>query len=126
MRKQENKKILAAVSDLFFSVKITDAAKRAGMPLEFVKEEKELLAKAQEKPTLIIFDLNFETIQPLKLISAIKGDPHLKQISLLGYVSHVQGELKQQAHEAGCDVVLARSAFSQNLQQILKRHSGSV
>ena len=43
---------------------------------------------------------------------------------MIGYVSHVQGELKQAAHEAGCDMVLARSAFSQNLPQILKRHSG--
>ena len=39
-------------------------------------------------------------------------------------MSHVQGELKQQAQEAGCDMVLARSAFSQNLPVILKRHSG--
>jgi hypothetical protein len=36
----------------------------------------------------------------------------------------VQGELKQQAQEAGCDMVLARSAFSQNLPVILKRHAG--
>jgi hypothetical protein len=38
----------------------------------------------------------------------------------------VQGELKQKAHETGCDMVLARSAFSQNLQQIMKRHSGAL
>jgi hypothetical protein len=38
----------------------------------------------------------------------------------------VQGELKQQAQEAGANIVMARSAFSQNLQQILKRHSGVV
>jgi hypothetical protein len=36
----------------------------------------------------------------------------------------VQVELKQQAQEAGCDMVMARSAFSQNLPQIFKRHSG--
>jgi hypothetical protein len=38
----------------------------------------------------------------------------------------VQVELKQSAQEAGCDMVLARSAFSQNLTQIFKRHSGVV
>jgi hypothetical protein len=37
----------------------------------------------------------------------------------------VQGELKQRAHEAGADMVMARSAFSTNLPQILKRHAGS-
>ena len=56
----------------------------------------------------------------------MKSDPELNRISLIGYVSHVQGELKQSAHEAGCDIVMARSAFSQNLPNILKRHSGAL
>jgi len=124
MQKQESKKVLAAVSDLFFTVKINDAAKRAGMAVEFVKDEKEVLARAKSKPALIIFDLNFEGVQPLKTIGKLKSSSELKQINLIGFVSHVQGELKQKAHEAGCDMVLARSAFSQNLPFILKRHSG--
>jgi len=118
------KKVLAVVSDLFFSVKLTDAAKRSGLALEFVKEPKEVLAKAQEKPSLIIFDLNMEAAQPLKLISKLKAKSETKGISLIGYLSHIQAELKQQAQDAGCDMVLARSAFSQNLPQIFKRHSG--
>ena len=124
MHRQGNKKVLAVVSDLFFSVKINDAAKRAGMSVEFIKDEHEVLAKAHAHPTLIILDLNFESVNPLEIIAKLKGNAELKDISVIGYLSHVQGELKQKAHETGCDMVLARSAFSQNLQQILKRHSG--
>src|SRR5260370_443109 len=43
-------------------------------------------------------------------------------ISSVGFVSHVQGDLKMKAQEAGCDVVMPRSAFSQNLPSILRRH----
>jgi len=118
------KRVLAVVNDLFFSVKLTDAAKRAGLALEFVKEPKDVMEKAQDKPSLIIFDLNFETVEPLKLIARLKGKPETKGISLIGYLSHIQAELKVQAQDAGCDMVLARSAFSQNLPQIFKRHSG--
>jgi CheY-like chemotaxis protein len=125
MQKLNNKKLLAAVDDLFFTVKIADAAKRAGMVVEFVKSQADLFAKASDLPSLVIFDLNFGGIQPLKAISQMKADDRLKAISLIGYVSHVQADLKQQAQESGCDMVLARSAFSQNLAQILKRHSGS-
>jgi len=121
-----NKKILAVVSDLFFSVKINDAAKRAGLSVEFVKDEHEVLNKAKAKPTLIIFDLNFESANPLDIITKLKGSAELRDISVIGYLSHVQGELKQKAHETGCDMVLARSAFSQNLPQILKRHAGVI
>ncbi|MGA2214581.1 MAG: response regulator [Bryobacteraceae bacterium] len=121
------KKILAVVEDLMFTVKIADAAKRAGLEVEFVKSERDVIEKAtHEKPLLIILDLNFEAVQPLQLISRMKSDGEMKQISVIGYLSHVQGELKQQAQEAGANIVMARSAFSQNLQQILKRHSGVV
>ena len=124
MHRQGNKKVLAVVSDLFFSVKINDAAKRAGMSVEFVKDEHEVLTRAKAQPTLIILDLNFESANPLDIITKLKSSAELKNISLIGYLSHVQGELKQKAHETGCDMVLARSAFSQNLPQILKRHAG--
>jgi len=128
MQKREPNRVLAAVSNLFFSVKLTEAAKRAGLALEFVTEPKELLEKAvsAQKPSLIVFDLNFEALQPLKLIGKLKAKAETKGISLIGYLSHVQVELKQQAQEAGCDMVLARSAFSQNLPVIFKRHSSSV
>lgn len=124
MPNQEAKRVLAVLSDLFFSVKLTDAAKRSGLALEFVKEPKDVMEKAQLKPSLIIFDLNYDPEQALKLITKLKSKPETKGISLIGFLSHVQGELKQQAQDAGCDMVMARSAFSQNLPQIFKRHSG--
>ena len=127
MQKHGKKKILAVVEDLLFTVKISDAAKRAGLEVEFVKSERDVIEKAtSEKPLLIILDLNFSAVQPLKLISKLKSNGEMKQISVIGYLSHVQGELKQQAQEAGANIVMARSAFSQNLPQILKRHSGVV
>ena len=125
MQNQEPKKVLGVLSDLFFSVKITDAAKRAGLALEFVKDPKAVLDKAAAgKPSLIIFDLNFESAGPLKLIEELKENPETKSISLIGYLSHIQGELKMAAQGAGCDMVMARSAFSQNMALIFKRHAG--
>jgi len=127
MHKREKKKILAVVEDLLFTVKISDAAKRSGLEVEFVKSARDVIEKAKhEKPLLIILDLNFAAVDPLALITKLKGDGDLKQISVIGYLSHVQGELKQQAQDAGANIVMARSAFSQNLQQILKRHAGVV
>ena len=114
------------MTDLFFSVKLTDAAKRCGLALEFVKDADEVLEKAKDKPTLIVFDLNFDSVEPVKLIAQLKSQPETKGVSLIGYLSHIQGELKLSAQDAGCDMVMARSAFSQNLTQIFKRHSGSI
>jgi len=119
----ESKKVLAVLEDLFFTVKINESAKRAGLGITFVKSEHDVLEQAKNHPALIILDLNFAGIEPLKLIQKLKADEQTKGINLLAYVSHVQGDLKLQAQEAGCNMVLARSAFSQNLPQILKRHA---
>jgi|SRR5947209_13357117 len=124
MPKQGSRQVLAVVSDLFFSVKLSEAAKRNGLALEFVKESNEVLEKAKTKPSLIVLDLNFDSVNPLDLITKLKGNSETQNISLIGYLSHVQGELKVRAQEAGCDMVLARSALSQNMLQIFKRHAG--
>lgn len=126
MPNREPKRVLAVVNDLFFSVKISDAAKRSGLELEFVKDSAQVIEKAKAKPSLIILDLNFDAVAPLDLIGSLKQASDTRGISLIGYLSHIQGELKIQAQEAGCDMVLARSAFSQNMSQIFKRHSGTL
>ena len=59
--------------------------------------------------------------KPLTLIPRIKSK--LKRgTSVIGFLSHLQGDLKAKAMEAGCDMVMPRSAFSQNLPNLLRRH----
>jgi PleD family two-component response regulator len=118
----QSKKILAVLDDLMFTVKIHDLAKRGAMAVEFLKSEIDVLLKAKEKPALIIIDLNAHSVNAVRLIQALKAEAETKSISIIAYVSHIQAELKQKAQEAGCDVVLARSAFSTNLPGLLKRH----
>lgn len=118
------KKVLAVIEDLFFTVKINESAKHAGLPVEFVRSEIDALERAKFQPSVIVIDLNCASIDPVRLIGELKASAELKGIPLLGFVSHVQGELKQKAQEAGCNMVLARSAFSQNMQQIFRRYAG--
>ncbi len=125
MQKQARKKVLALVEDLFFTVKISDAVRRAGLDVEFVKTEHDLFEKAKEKPALIVIDMNINGIAPVATIAKLKASAELKAISVIGYLSHIQGELKQQAQDAGANMVMARSAFSTNFPQILRRHAGS-
>ena len=122
MPSPENKKVLAVVEDLLFTVKIADAAKRNGLQTQFVKNESDALAAASQDPILIILDLNANSVDAVDLIAKLKS---ATKTPVMAFVSHVQGELKQRAHEAGADIVMARSAFSTNLPQILKRHAGS-
>ncbi|HEY6989108.1 MAG TPA: response regulator [Bryobacteraceae bacterium] len=115
----QTKKIIAVLSDLMFTVKIQDAAKRAGVETVFVTSQEDALARARENPALVILDLNDAKAQPLDLIRKLKNDDATAKIPLLGFVSHVAADLIQAARNNGCDKVMARSAFSQNLPAIL-------
>jgi CheY-like chemotaxis protein len=117
------KKIVAVVSDLMFTVKIQEAAKRAGVESVFVKSESEAFAQAKQHPAVIILDLNNSTLNPLDVIAKLKNDEATSQVKLLGFVSHVQADVKEAAEKKGCDVVMPRSAFSHNLAAILKRYA---
>jgi CheY-like chemotaxis protein len=118
-------RIFAFIEDLFFLAKIQETARKLNVKVEFVKTDKDLMEKmhqnGEEKPSLIIFDLNNNNVKPLTLIPKLKSKLK-KGTSIIGFLSHVQGDLKQKAHEVGCDMVLPRSAFSQNLPQLLRRH----
>jgi len=118
-------RIFAFVEDLFFLAKIQETARKINVKVEFVKTEKDLHEKigqnGDDKPSLIIFDLNNAGAKPLSTIPKLKSKLK-KATNIIGFVSHVQGDLKMKAQEAGCDMVLPRSAFSQNLAQLLRRH----
>lgn len=120
-----SKPIFAFVDDLFFLAKIQETARKLNVKVAFVKPEKETLetiTSAETKPSLIIFDLNSVSAKPLTTIPKLKSKLK-KGTNIIGFLSHLQGDLKLKAQEAGCDMVLPRSAFSQNLPQLLRRHA---
>ncbi|HWF46164.1 MAG TPA: response regulator [Bryobacteraceae bacterium] len=119
----QKKKVVAVLSDLMFTVKIQEAAKRAGFEVVFVKSREDAVEQAKKNPAVIILDLNMTGADPLEVIRTLKADRETSGVSLLGYVSHVQVDLKHAAQETGCDMVIARSAFSQNLPTILRRYA---
>ena len=112
--------ILCVVDDLIFSIKISTAAKALAVPVFFERSPDMVLPRIRERqPSLVIFDLNSATLRPLDVIAQMKADPELRGIRTLGYVSHVQTDVISAARNAGIDEVLARSAFSERLGQIL-------
>jgi D-sedoheptulose 7-phosphate isomerase len=119
---EQEQKILAVMSDLFFLVKINDAAKKFGRSAEFVKDPELAMQKARLTPPLIILDLNCDAANPLALIRRLKSDSQTAAVPIVGFVSHVQTQLRQSAEAAGCDLVVARSTFSQDLASILERY----
>jgi len=113
------------IEELFFQAKIQETAKKLGVKVSFIKNEKDAVTALtdgeENKPALIVFDLNNANAKPLTLIPKLKTKLK-RSASIVGFLSHLQGDLKAKAVEAGCDVVMPRAAFSQNLPNLLRRY----
>ncbi|SNS26953.1 CheY chemotaxis protein or a CheY-like REC (receiver) domain [Granulicella rosea] len=126
IREDAPTKIYFFIEDLFFLAKISETARKLGVKVGFAKNEKEQIAaltsaSEEERPGLIVFDLNNANAKPLTLIPKLKAKLK-KSTSIIGFLSHLQGDLKAKAVEAGCDTVMPRAAFSQNLPNLLRRY----
>lgn len=114
------------VEDLFVAAKVQETARKLGVKVAFIKNDKDAIAELTSgeepnRPTLIVFDLNNANAKPLTLIPKLKAKLK-RSASIVGFLSTIQGDLKAKAVEAGCDSVMPKAAFSQNLPNLLRRY----
>ena len=108
------------IDDLFFQAKCHQTAKLTGVTLETVTTGEQFVKSAAANPAaLLIVDLNarqgaLEAVETL----GKSGDPGNPR-RVIAFLSHVQTDLAQKARAAGCQEVMPRSQFTQNLAAIL-------
>jgi len=109
-------RVVALMDDLFFQMKVAETAKHLGLELKVATNGDALLGLLEPSPNLVIVDLNARS-QPLAAIERLCAAQ--KDLRVIGFLSHVQRDLAAQAEAAGCNEVMPRSAFTQNLAAIL-------
>jgi DNA-binding NarL/FixJ family response regulator len=109
-------RVVALMDDLFFQMKLAETAKHLGVEVKVAANSDALLALLEPAPKLIIVDLNARS-QPIQAIQRVRAEKN--GVRVIGFLSHVQTELATQAQAAGCDEVMPRSKFTQNLAAIV-------
>ena len=112
--------ILAVVDDLFFLSKIQQTAANVGIEVRPAQPGDLEGLIAQVVPKGLIIDLNHRSGKALEVLRYLKSGVTTKDIPVVGFVSHVQSEVIAAARDAGCDRVLARSAFTAQLPALLR------
>ena len=107
--------VIAVVPDLFFATRIAATAKAAGVALELVPPAGVETRLGRGGASLVLLDLHAP--HAVALIAACKraapGTP------LVGFYSHVETALAQDALAAGADAALPRSRFVAKLAALL-------
>ena len=109
-------RVVALMDDLFFQMKIAETAKHLGLEFKVATNADALMGLLNPAPKLLIVDLNARS-QPLAAIQRLRAEKN--GVRIIAFLSHVQRELAEQAQAAGCDEVMPRSSFTQNLAAIL-------
>ena len=132
---------IVLIDDLFFQAKLFETAKLTGITLEIAATGEQLLKAAAANPeALVIVDLNarqgaLDAVEQLCKASraassgvacGLSLEPEMKSNAsghprrVIAFLSHVQTELAERARAAGCQEVMPRSKFTQNLADILR------
>ena len=108
--------VLALVADVLFRTKVEAAARQARVPLLSVSDAAQAVARLEGAlPELVLIDLSL----PNAVDDARALRAHAPRARLVAFGSHVDAERLAQAREAGCDAVLARSAFVRALPALI-------
>ena len=146
MTGKEKPHILGFLADLIFLTRIESVVEKLGYALEIVESADELTVRdtqtpehdlgealhghegalieriTQQRPGLIIIDLNNNQVPWAAWIARIKSAPATRRIPILAFGSHREVTTLNQAREAGADAVLARSRFTSEMAGLIQKY----
>ena len=105
------------VPDLFFATKIASTARMSGVELELVPGARAAARMAQAPAALAILDLHAK--DAMSVVTALKAAA--PTVPVVGFFSHVEIAVRNQALAAGADAALPRSLFVTKLAALLSR-----
>ena len=109
--------LVVAVGDaLIFQARIWETAKALGVEVRFAKDAAGAEAHWAQAGVGLV-DLSLASADPLDVVRRLRAQR--PEVPIVGYGSHVETALLNQAREAGCTTVLPRSAFVQQLPRLL-------
>lgn len=119
---------IALIDDLFFLAKVRETAKHVGVTIETASTGTAFVSAALASPqALLLVDLNarqgaIEAVERLCGANGGAGKPggQSNPRRVIAFLSHVQTDLAERARAAGCQEVMPRSKFTQNLAEILR------
>ena len=112
---------LLLCDDLMFTSRITGTARALSLTVKPARSVADLEALAgQQKPRCVIIDLGHPGLNIGGLVRRFRPDG-AGQPFIVAYGSHVDSAGLQAARAAGCDVVLPRSKFADELPTALPR-----
>lgn len=106
--------IIALVDDLMFLSRIREAA-GVGAEIKTVRNASALIEACRAGHALVLADLDSERLRSADAIRALRADPAGGAVTVIGFFSHVNTAIADEAKAAGATRVMPRGAFVREL-----------
>jgi CheY-like chemotaxis protein len=117
----QQRPILALVTDLFFTLKIGDTAKSVGLPVQFARSAEEFLDRFREtRPALVIADLTLDGVDVAALLEQLTPAAHRGIVPILGYTTHADWKRTGPLHDK-CTKVVTKDTLSRRLAELIQQ-----
>jgi CheY-like chemotaxis protein len=115
--------IIVVVTELLFQEAIELAVTGENSECLVISDDETLQAALQEtNPEVILMDIGLSTLDGPSLVQKLKQNPSTRAIPLVVFGNQLRADLMQDAQEAGADLVLPKSAFREQLPEIIRHY----
>jgi CheY-like chemotaxis protein len=114
------KRIIAVVDDLMFQSRLVDQARALGYETRVADTPAALEAELAEGGGLVVVDLHARGVDWREAVARAKAAGLL----VLAFGRHTEAALLREAREVGCDRVVPRSTFVEELASLLAELAG--
>jgi DNA-binding NarL/FixJ family response regulator len=110
--------------DLFLSVKILEAAERAGHTVQRIDRQEDWLAARPAEWDVVLIEAASTRLPWPDWVAALKALPRPPR--LIAFGNHTRLDLRDRAYAAGVDVYVANSQVASALADVLARYGGGA
>jgi CheY-like chemotaxis protein len=111
--------VVALVDDLLFLSRIREAARKTGVEVRSVRDAKGLAEAVRDGGRLVLVDADSSRLPWEQALRELRSEPDPAAPRAVAFLSHVHAQRAEAARAAGCERVLARSAFVKELPRLL-------
>ena len=109
-------RVVAFIPDLLFGSSVVGALSAAGHEPVLASNEDALRSALADAQALVV-DLTFDVATRIELVRKVRPNG----LKTLAFYSHVEAEVRDQAREAGFDMVIPRSRMAREGAAVLDR-----
>ena len=115
--------IFAILNEMVFKEMIERAAMEEQTDSLVLVEEETLIAALQEEtPSVLFIDIGLSSLDGPSLIQKLKQNPSTRTLPIVAFGNSLRADLLQDAKEMGADLVLPKSAFREQLPEIIRHY----